>query len=198
MTGKRDKDSARPRGRGISREEQRLWDFATQDVTPVKTRPGADPSEPPASMDAPYADAPPARTGSRGIAATRTARPAMPDQPPELDHRTHSRLRKGRIPIEAVLDLHGLTQPDAHAALSRFIQDAYAAQKRCVLVITGKGGDRIRAAFTSDFTGVLRQRLPEWLGQMPLAPLVLKTETARQQHGGDGAFYVYLKRRRPD
>ncbi len=110
--------------------------------------------------------------------------------------RTEMRLRKGKIPIEAVIDLHGMTQPEAHAALSRFIIDSHAAQKRCVLVITGKGGDRLGDPFPSTYTGVLKQRLPQWLAQMPLAPLVLRTQAARKHHGGEGAYYVYLKRRR--
>lgn len=227
MTEKTGKEGGKRRGRTISSDEQRLWEYATQDVARTPVKRGADsgdsdPADAPLSVSAKDTgtkdtgtgrttkrDAGQPAKGGRGDdpmsppfqgapQAPTYGRAPEPDQSPELDHRTHSRLRKGRIPIEAVLDLHGMTQPDAHAALSTFIQAAHATQKRCVLVITGKGGDRVRSAFPSDFTGVLRQRLPEWLGQMPLRPLVLKCEPARRQHGGDGAFYVYIKRLRGD
>lgn len=101
-----------------------------------------------------------------------------------LDTRTLEKLRKGQIPIESRLDLHGLSQARAHAALVRFIMAAYRDEKRCVLVITGKGA------------GVLKAGVPLWLAEEPLHSVILKTVPAQPRHGGDGALYVYLRRAR--
>ena len=71
--------------------------------------------------------------------------------------------------------------------------------RRCVLIITGKGGarDDFDGSFMPDRdSGVLRRNLPRWLGEAPMRPLVLRLESARPQHGGDGAYYVLLRRKR--
>jgi DNA-nicking Smr family endonuclease len=90
-------------------------------------------------------------------------------------------LRRGRLEPEARLDLHGLTHDGAYRALLRFLFGAQAAGQKLVLVITGKGG-------------VLRERLPLWLGQAELQPLVAGVNKAHVKHGGGGAFYVLLRR----
>lgn len=114
-----------------------------------------------------------------------------------LDRRSAEKLRKGLMPIEARLDLHGMTQAQAHEALQRFILSSQTAGKRCVLVITGKGNDaQGRRDPLSKGQGVLKRMVPEWLAQPPLRALVLKTSSARPQHGGGGALYVLLRRQR--
>ncbi|MGA2951035.1 MAG: Smr/MutS family protein [Caulobacteraceae bacterium] len=97
------------------------------------------------------------------------------------------RLSLGREEIGGRLDLHGLTQDGARAALTAFVLGAAARGLRGVLVITGKGtlGD-----------GVLRRRAPEWLAEPPLRPLVAGISEAHRHHGGAGALYVALKRQR--
>ena len=89
--------------------------------------------------------------------------------------------------LAARIDLHGLTHDAARAALTRFIERSVAEGWRAVLVITGKGvgGD-----------GVLRRRAPEWLAAPPIRPHVAGVSEAHRRHGGDGALYVALKRRR--
>ncbi len=105
-----------------------------------------------------------------------------------IDRRSAERLRRGRLPIEGRLDLHGMTQAAAVERLAEFIARAEAAGKRCVLVITGKG-------LASG--GVLRDQVPRWLNLPPNRARVLAFDYAQQQHGGSGALYVLLKRRRP-
>ena len=105
-----------------------------------------------------------------------------------LDRRTADRFRRGRLPIEARLDLHGHYQDAAHHALTDFIAESMAAGRRMVLVITGRG--------SREGSGVLRARLPQWLNQPPSRDRVLAFTSARPEHGGDGAFYVLLKRKR--
>ncbi len=111
-----------------------------------------------------------------------------------LDRRSADRLRRGMRPIEARLDLHGMTQEAAHRALSRFILAGVADRLRTVLVITGKGA-RVDPSDGSG-RGVLRRAVPLWLEEPALAAHILATAPARPQHGGDGALYVLLRRNR--
>jgi DNA-nicking Smr family endonuclease len=111
-------------------------------------------------------------------------------------------LRRGQLPIDARLDLHGWTQGEAHHALAGFIESAHAAGQRCLLVITGKGG-RAKTHDADDphggggaVPGVLRAAVPNWLNQPPLRPLILGFAGAQPKHGGSGALYVLLKRKR--
>ncbi|MBI3709742.1 MAG: Smr/MutS family protein [Proteobacteria bacterium] len=114
----------------------------------------------------------------------RTLPPPPPN--PGIDRRTAERLRKGVIPIERRLDLHGLTEPAAHAALDRFVRGSWHDGLRMLLIITGKGRGE----------GVLRSGVPRWLAAGEHAARVLRVSPARPQHGGSGALYVLLRRQR--
>lgn len=119
---------------------------------------------------------------------------SSPSQPAQLDARTEARLRRGQMPIEGRIDLHGCTQDEAHRRLNAFLGRAHADGKRCVLVITGKGGSRSTDGDSP--IGVLRSKLPLWITLPPLAPIVLKALPAALKDGGSGAWYIYLKRNR--
>jgi len=122
---------------------------------------------------------------------------------PELDHgtapgvdkRTAQRLKRGRH-VEARLDLHGHTQAEAHPALDAFLAAAQSSGKRCVLIVTGKGGARQTDHETGleRPTGVLKDMVPRWLNQTPNRARILSFTHARQADGGGGALYVLLKR----
>jgi DNA-nicking Smr family endonuclease len=99
------------------------------------------------------------------------------------------RVARGREPIDARFDLHGLTQADAHAALSRFLHAASARGARLVLIITGKG---------TRSEGVLKRQVPLWLALPEFRDLVIGFEEAHAAHGGEGALYVRLRRRGGD
>ncbi|TAN46607.1 MAG: DNA mismatch repair protein MutS [Rhodospirillales bacterium] len=105
----------------------------------------------------------------------------------DVDKGTAGRLAKGQMAIEGRLDLHGLTESEAHGALNRFLAMSRALGRRCVLVITGKGAEG---------KGVLRTALPRWLNTPDMRPLVLAVSQAQPKDGGTGAFYVLLKRNR--
>ena len=92
-------------------------------------------------------------------------------------------LRKGRLEPEAKLDLHGYRQEAAYRALQRFVMHAHGMGQRVVLIVTGKGE-------------ALRGMLPRWLGESEFRNLVVGISTAHAKHGGDGAFYVALKKHR--
>jgi DNA-nicking Smr family endonuclease len=108
-----------------------------------------------------------------------------------LDRRSAERLRRGQTPVEDRIDLHGLTQEEAHRRLNVFLAAAARGGRRCVLIITGTGVWR-------EGGGVLRDAVPRWLNESPLRPLVLAFAQAQPRHGGSGALYVLLKRRRPE
>ncbi|HZS83098.1 MAG TPA: Smr/MutS family protein [Stellaceae bacterium] len=131
--------------------------------------------------------APPPRGELRPIAGARA---------PGLDKASAERLKRGRYPIEARLDLHGMTQDEAHRALIAFIAEAAAAGLRCVLVITGKGLRRLGEAEAAGDSGILRQSVPRWLNEAPSRARILAFSAARPQHGGGGALYILLRRQR--
>lgn len=176
----REPESGRP-----ADDDRAVWRAVTRDTVPLKGRREA-PPPPPA----------PAPTAVGATAAvTRTPPPAPPPPPldpgraPGLDKRTAERLKRGQLPIEAKIDLHGLTRAEAHRALAAFIDGAHEAGRRCVLVITGKGA-------RAENGGILRDAVPRWLNQPPLRPKLLAFTHAQPKHGGAGALYVLLKRRR--
>jgi DNA-nicking Smr family endonuclease len=180
--------STRDRKRGprvVDPADRALFESAMGDVKPL---PGQEP-EPKAAPPLP-----PVKSGRKAtisMPAARAARnepPLVPGSTAGVDRRTVERLRRGRLAVEAVLDLHGHTQQEAHRALERFVTGGVAAGRRCVLVITGKG------AVGSG--GVLRRQVPQWLGVSPLRGHVLALTPAQAKHGGAGAFYVLLRRQR--
>jgi DNA-nicking Smr family endonuclease len=119
---------------------------------------------------------------------------------PGVERRKARRIASGTIEIEARLDLHGLTQSDAHARLIGFLKSASARGLRTVLVITGKGGGRQPSArdaawWESEEVGILRRSVPRWLAEPPLRGLVIGSQLAAPHHGGEGALYILLRRR---
>jgi DNA-nicking Smr family endonuclease len=160
------------RVRKVTAEEQRLWHAVTSPAPVLRLPP--QPSAKPAPVEA---------AEPRPVA---TPRPPPPSGPQGIEPNRQRRLVREREPIEARIDLHGLDQDRARAALERFLNWSHAQGYRAVLVITGKGlrGD-----------GVLRQRMPEWLAEPGLRPLIAGLSRADRRHGGEGAFYVALRRR---
>ncbi|MBT8153610.1 Smr/MutS family protein [Epibacterium ulvae] len=114
----------------------------------------------------------------------------------QMDEKSYRRMKRGKLKPEGKLDLHGMRIDTAHPSLTRFILSAQASGKRLVLVITGKGKDRDEPGPMPVPRGVLRHKVPQWLALPPLAQAVLQVTPAHLSHGGDGAYYVYLRRNR--
>ncbi len=104
-----------------------------------------------------------------------------------VDGSVAQKLKDGDYPIEARLDLHGRTQDEAFETMRYFIATAHSMGKRCILVITGKGVEG---------NGILREQFPKWLSTSGLREYILAFTHAKPQHGGDGAFYVLLRKNR--
>jgi len=114
---------------------------------------------------------------------------------PNMDRKNFQRLVRGKLDIDGRVDLHGLTQEQAKMMLRTKLMQGHERGKRLILVITGKGKQRTDE-FNRQIVGVLRQNVPMWLRQPPLSSIVLEVTSAQQRHGGEGAFYVYLRRNR--
>lgn len=114
-----------------------------------------------------------------------------------MDAKTHAAMTRGKLVPEARLDLHGKTIAEAHEALQSFILRAYTQNKRLVLVITGKGRSSRNEPLVPTGLGVLRHHVPHWLTAPPLSHCVLQLSQSHSRHGGEGAYYVYLRRARP-
>ncbi|MDR3439617.1 Smr/MutS family protein [Telmatospirillum sp.] len=190
------------RRRVVTAEEAELWRQAMRGTkvfahhVPAEAAPVLSPPPPSPPLPAkkkrlaipttPLAAEPPPRT------IVPVSRPAVPTldyrRSPGLDKSTAGRFTKGAMAIDAVLDLHGLTQPVAHAALGRFITGSADLGRRCLLVVTGKGNGQ--------GTGVLRAEVPRWLNEPGLRAQILAFTYAQPKDGGSGALYVLLKRRR--
>ncbi|ETX15914.1 DNA mismatch repair protein MutS [Roseivivax halodurans JCM 10272] len=114
----------------------------------------------------------------------------------DMDAKAHKRLKRGKLAPEARLDLHGMTLDEAHPALVGFMYSAQAKGLRLVLIITGKGQREDPYDPMPRRRGVLKTQVPHWLRMAPLGPMVLQISEAHIRHGGGGAYYVYLRRRR--
>jgi DNA-nicking Smr family endonuclease len=158
-----------------------LWQRAMGVRAPQVERTPTAPVEPPAL---------PAARPERRASLTQARRPSAaldPHRPVGLDRRTWLRLKRGQVSIEQTLDLHGRTQDEAHRALGHFLASARAAGCRCVLVVTGKG---------LESGGTLRHMVPRWLNEGATREHVVAFCPAQARHGGTGALYVLLRRRR--
>ncbi len=179
--------------RRLSEEEIALWIEVAKSVArrrgailPTLAAPR------PAAPPAPAAD----ETPPPAAAATKPHPPARPPPLAPLERRLKRDLARGRAVVDGVLDLHGMSQADAHHALRGFLVQAQTQGFRLVIVITGKGG-RAPPDDADWFheTGVLRRLVPHWLREPDLRSTVLGFEEAGHGHGGAGALYVRLRRR---
>jgi DNA-nicking Smr family endonuclease len=192
-----DDERKRPRGRrALSGDERELWHIVTRSIAPLRGRTRKEataiPAEDPVPVAPPTAKVKAKTVGAPPAPCVAVAKPSPPLAP--LDRRLTRRVARGNAALDARLDLHGMTQEQAHYALLRFIRSAQADGAKVVLVITGKGlrgrsdggGER----------GVLRRLVPHWLGLAEFRTYIVGFEAAHVTHGGEGALYVRLRRGR--
>lgn len=178
------------RPRSLTADERRLWAQVARSVAPLCGRsfpeePGPEPVSAPAASQAPAAASP-----SRPAPVRAGPLPLAP-----VERRTLTALRRGNRRTDAAIDLHGMRQAEAHAALLAFLRRSQARGYALVLVITGKGAPEAGGFFAEE-RGVLRRVVPHWLRLPEVRPFVLGFEEAASHHGGAGALYVRLRRRR--
>ncbi|HET7852681.1 MAG TPA: Smr/MutS family protein [Methyloceanibacter sp.] len=183
------------RGQGDD-DDDALWERVVEKTAPLKGRARA-PAPKPGKTTTPTAKETPqvplARQAPKPI-----PKPAHVPRSAPLDRQTSRQLDKGKLEVEARLDLHGMRQRDAHAQLRRFLKTAQARGLKHVLVITGKGADQAAAKsfYEEDERGVLRNAVPHWLAEPDFAALVVSFSPAPRRLGGQGALYVRLRKPR--
>jgi DNA-nicking Smr family endonuclease len=176
------------RRRGLSQEERVLWTAVTRSIAPMRDGALAIDTE----VDAQKPQPPrPATCAAPATPLKTEAPPALAPLAP-LGRRLRRSVARGKEAIDARLDLHGLTQAQAHSVLLRFLRDASARDARLVLVITGKGSKNLGSR--DGERGVLKRQVPQWLALPEFRGLVVGYEDAGIRHGGEGALYVRLKR----
>lgn len=171
----------------LSSEDRVLWSKVVRSVKPLPGKVvGAAPADDEDFARMLVDDGTPAKPGADAPAVPHPVKPGSPPQH-GIDKPTRHKLAKGRLPIEGKVDLHGLTQSEAHSLLLSFLHRAHADGRRHVLVVTGKG-----SSLGSD--GVLKRAVPSWLATPAFRAIVGGHETAARGHGGSGAIYVRLRR----
>ena len=179
------------RSRKLREEEIALW---IEVAHSVRARHGAmlprlegHPQPPPSPKAAKPATAPPP------AAKPRSGPPPLAP----IERRLKRDLNRGSASPDGVIDLHGMTQAQAHGALRGFLAHSQARGAKLVIVITGKGQSKpaISTALWHDEPGVLRRVVPHWLRAPELRAIVVGFEEAGPGQGGAGALYVRLRRR---
>ena len=171
------------RRRVLSPEERVLWATVTKSIAPLRDIVAdEDASAKTAPARPPMPVAKPDRT------APVPSEKKLPALAP-LGRRMKKRVARGKEQIDGRLDLHGLTQSEAHGALLRFLRTASARDARLVLIITGKGAREGQSE-----RGVLKRKVPQWLSLPEFRVLVVGFEDAHMAHGGEGALYVRIRR----
>jgi DNA-nicking Smr family endonuclease len=174
--------------RRLTDEEQELWSGVIRSIAPLRKKPAVAKQEHSGSPRPPRTAASTAKAvklAAKTQAATPTQKPAPALAP--LGRRMKQKLARGTEAIDARLDLHGMTQARAHAALLSFLRNAQDRGAKNVLIITGKGsvdGER----------GVLKRQVPQWLRLPEFRSLVVGIENAAIAHGGEGALYVRVRK----
>lgn len=182
------------RKRELTEEERELFEATLEDAKPLKKSPRRPKKKKKTAPSTP-AQKP----------AKPEPRPAKIVRPPAvgIDGNTADRLRKGLLAPQARLDLHGLSERDAHCALVTFVRSARARKLRLVLIVTGKGGlkdgrrsddDPFDLGLNMQARGILRLMTPRWLREPGLSDAIADVREAHTRHGGAGALYVYLRK----
>jgi DNA-nicking Smr family endonuclease len=183
------------RGRALEAQEEWLWREAMRDVAAFRPLPALPPQK--------RSENPSAPTPKKIVQAPTPQRAAPAARGHQIlgtgvDGRTAKRLAQGRIAPEATLDLHGMTQDHAHAAMERFLSVSVAHGRRCVLIVTGKGGPNVKrdggdAPWAWRGPGVLKALVPVWLEHSLQRDRIAAIRNAHAAHGGGGALYIYLR-----
>jgi len=180
--------------RRLNPDERSLWKDVTRSIVPLPKRRTEDADE----AEPPSAPPPKIKTRSKFVSAAAPIaarpvpipKPKPTPQPAPLGRKARRRLARGSDAIDGRLDLHGMTQAQAHDALLGFLHASAARGAKVVLVITGKGA---RGDDTGG-RGVLKRQVPMWLRLPEFREFVVGFEAAGIGHGGEGAMYVRLRR----
>lgn len=191
--------SRNPRDASLDPEERALWNQVARSVEPLRGRHiVADPHP------APPVARPPSKPAPRIGRVPAVAPPAMPPKitPPNggLDGSWDRQIARGRLAPDATIDLHGLTLDQAWRRLDFALEEAVMMGTRVLLVVTGKAAADPSAGRASSASvrprGMIRAKLRDWIAASRHASVVAAIRGAHPRHGGAGAVYLVLRRRR--
>jgi DNA-nicking Smr family endonuclease len=186
-------DSIRLRGRRrLTADEEHLWSVVVRTIKPLRQGKKTALAVRHRALDPDAARPVKKRTAADPAVSAPHRRPAPAAPPVSIARREKQQLARGHAAIDACIDLHGMTQAQAHGALLRFLHRAQASGAKFVLVITGKGAPNA----PSGERGVLRRQVPLWLTLPEFRACVLGFDVAHVGHGGEGALYVRLRKAR--
>jgi DNA-nicking Smr family endonuclease len=186
----------RRRPRRLSEAERTLWSEVVRDVAPLqRAKASAVNGAVEAATETPAEPVKSVRKAKSEVQRPSSPPAAAPAAPPlaPLGRRMRQRIARGSHAIGGRLDLHGMTQREAHDALLRFLRTGQDRGVTLVLVITGKGKAGTDGAGER---GVLKRQVPQWLRLPAFRELIVSFEPAHVTHGGEGALYVRLRRPR--
>ncbi|SNY90509.1 DNA-nicking endonuclease, Smr domain [Cohaesibacter sp. ES.047] len=198
----------------LSRKDLKLWHKVTQSITPMQgksaelkalietietkqAKPGESAHDPQHPVQRKKANAQELKAlQERGMAGSDTKRASSAMPLGAIDRKEKKRIVKGRSAIDARLDLHGMTQREAHDSLFGFLRSCHAKGAKHVLVITGKGsrGDEVAYSIGRE-KGVLRRVVPQWLSEPAIRSIIVGFEEAHPILGGAGALHIRLRKR---
>jgi DNA-nicking Smr family endonuclease len=188
----------------LTEDDHQVWEHTASSLSPLKSVKGyvleaMQGEEELAKLFAPKS----AAGGQKSVRAEPPLPPPAQRKAPELnpfDRKNLKKIKRGKIEIEARIDLHGMRQAAAHSALIQFIHGSASMGRRWVLVITGKGlpsrhaHDDAERPFGEPPRGVLKRSVPMWLSEPDVRGLIVSFTEAAPEHGGSGALYVHLRR----
>jgi DNA-nicking Smr family endonuclease len=166
--------------RDLTADERRLWREVAKTVKARRSLPHEEDEPRVSAMSVAK------KAAARAMIPAPAKVPVKPKQAaPPANRGAEKKVRRGKLEIDAKLDLHGHTQDRAQAALERFLRAAHARGDRTVIVITGigRGGE-----------GIIKRRFTDWIADRALRSVISGYAPAHRVHGGGGAFYVFLKR----
>jgi DNA-nicking Smr family endonuclease len=171
------------RGKGMTDEDRVLWNLVASSTVPLKGK-----AQHVEAKVEPIPEEKPAASTAAPVVAAPRPEPKKQHVARSIDAPMKDKISKGRVAIGGRVDLHGMTQSEAHYLLLSFLRAAHERDLRYVLVITGKGS-------SSGGDGVLKRTVPDWLATAPFRILVSGYDHAARHHGGSGALYVRLRRK---
>jgi DNA-nicking Smr family endonuclease len=166
--------------RRLSADEERLWAKVVESVRPVHAKPAATPPPPPEPPRRRPSPVPPPPSAASKVLGT------------TLDGGWDRRLSRGLVAPDLVLDLHGHNLATAWDLLDRRLETALASGARLLLLVTGRppGAERPSPR------GAIRAAVGDWLAASRHAGGIAAVRGAHPRHGGAGALYIVLRRRR--
>tara|TARA_B100000378_G_scaffold199727_1_gene163193 strand:- start:195 stop:617 length:423 start_codon:yes stop_codon:yes gene_type:complete len=106
---------------------------------------------------------------------------------------------KNQIQKEIIktIDLHGLSLQNANNIIEEFIIQCFKKNVNKIIVITGKGlrSKSIENPYVSKDLSILKHSVPNFIkSKTNLMKIINKIEEANIEDGGQGAFYIFLKK----